>query len=152
MTESDLTGYCGLYCGDCIRYKSKASELAIDLLKEFENTKFADYARAKQSQISDFQHYEGMVNLLAHISRLRCEVPCRRGGDGCGGSSCLIIECVKGKYFEGCWECSEYKVCEKLDFLKPFHGDTPLHNLDRIKKLGIEAWAKHRGKCYPWLK
>jgi hypothetical protein len=151
MTESDLPGYCGLYCGDCIRYKSRASELATNLLKEFENTQFAEYAKAKTSQIPDFQHYETMVNLLTHISRLHCEVPCGLGGDGCM-DSCPIIECVKGKSLEGCWECSEYKGCEKLDFLKPFHGETPLHNLGMIKKFGIEAWATHRGKCYPWLK
>ena len=151
MRESDLTGYCGLYCGDCIRYKSRASELANDLLKEFGETHFAEYARVKQSQIPEFRSYEGMVSLLAHISRLRCEVPCRRGGDGCMGS-CSILACVKSKSFEGCWECSQYEKCEKLDFLKPYHGDTPIRNLGKIKELGIGAWAKHRGKCYPWQK
>ncbi|TFG92271.1 MAG: DUF3795 domain-containing protein [Syntrophobacterales bacterium] len=151
MTDNDLTGYCGLYCGDCIRYRSRASELAADLLKEFENTQFAEYAKVKQSQIPDFQHYKGMVSLLAHISRLRCNVPCRLGGDGCM-VSCPIMECVKGKAFEGCWECSEYKACQKLTFLKSFHGDTPLDNLDKIKEFGLRTWAKHRGNCYPWLK
>ena len=125
--------------------------MAADLLKELENAQFAEYARVKQSQIPDFQHYEGMVNLLAHISRLRCEVPCRLGGDGCSGS-CPITECVKGKSFEGCWECSEYEACGKLDFLKAFHGDAPLRNLGVIKTLGLRTWAKHRAKCYPWLK
>ena len=151
MAESDLTGYCGLYCGDCIRYRCRASVLASDLMKEFEKTQFATYARVKQSQIPDFQHYEGMVSLLAHISRLRCEAPCRLGGGGCTGS-CRIIECVKGRSFEGCWECSEHEVCEKLDFLKPFHGNTPIYNLGKIKEFGLKAWAKHRGKFYPWLK
>lgn len=151
MTDSDLTCYCGLYCGDCIRYKSKASQFAADLLKEFENTQFDEYAKAKASQIRDFQHYQIVVDLLTHISQLRCEIPCRLGGDGCMGS-CSIIECVKGKSLEGCWECPEYKACKKLDFLKPFHGDTPLHNLSKIKKFGIETWAKHRRKFYPWLR
>jgi len=151
MTERDLTGCCGLYCGDCIRYKSRASELAADLLKEFKDTQFGEYAKVKASQINDFQHYETMVNLLTHVSRLSCEVPCGLGGNGCMGS-CPILECVKGKSLEGCWECPEYKACEKLDFLESFHGDTPLHNLGMIKKFGIEAWAKQRGKCYPWLK
>ena len=41
MTDEDLTGYCGLYCGDCIRYQCRGSELAADLLKEFEKTHFA---------------------------------------------------------------------------------------------------------------
>jgi len=29
--DKELTAYCGLYCGDCIRYNSKASTLAYDL-------------------------------------------------------------------------------------------------------------------------
>ena len=139
MTDDDLTGYCGLYCGDCIRYRSRASELATDLLKEFQKTRFSEYARVKQTQISDFEYYEHMVSLLAHVSRLRCEVPCRLGGDGCM-ASCQIIECVKGKSFDGCWECSEYETCTKMDFLKPFHGGTPAHNLGKIKEFGIGDW------------
>ena len=114
-------------------------------------TQFGDYAKMKQSQIADFENYELMRNLLGHISRLNCEVPCRQGGDGCI-DSCRIIECVKKKSVEGCWECTDYVTCEKLGFLKPFHGDTPVNNLHKIKKLGIHAWEKHRGKCYPWSK
>ena len=151
MTDSDLTGYCGLYCGDCMRYLSRASELANDLLKEFTKTQFSEYARVKQSQIPDYEHYEPMVGLLAHVAQLRCETPCSLGGDGCIGS-CPIIACVKDKSFEGCWETSEYETCEKFDSLKPFCGDTPLRNLGKIKEFGITAWAKHRGKFYPWVK
>ena len=28
--HKELATYCGLYCGDCIRYKSKALDLAVD--------------------------------------------------------------------------------------------------------------------------
>ncbi len=45
MKEKDLTAYCGLHCGDCIRYRSRASELADELLKEIEKTKFTEYAK-----------------------------------------------------------------------------------------------------------
>lgn len=45
-----------------------------------------------------------------------------------------------------------FEALRGAEFLKPFHGDTPLHNLGVIKKHGIETWAGHRGKCYPWLK
>ena len=151
MTDNDLTGYCGLYCGDCGRYKSRMSELANDLLKEFEKTQFSEYAGVKRSQISDFEHYDRMVSLLAHIAGLRCDTPCRLGGDGCIGN-CLIIKCVRENSFEGCWECPTYRTCEKFDFLKPFSGDIPLHNLDKIRGFGVEAWAKHRGKFYRWQK
>jgi hypothetical protein len=151
MNGSELTGYCGLYCGDCIRYRSKASDLAKSLLKEFETTKFSEYAKVKRSHVPELESYEQVVSVLTAISQLKCETPCRLGGDGCAGS-CLIIKCVREKSLEGCWECAEYETCEKVDFLKPFHGDTPLRNLRKIKELGIEDWAKHRGKFYPWLK
>jgi hypothetical protein len=71
MTDSDLTGCCGLYCGDCIRYKSRASDLAKDLLREFEKMRFSEYAKVKQSQIPEFEHYEAMVCLT------RTRVPLR---------------------------------------------------------------------------
>jgi hypothetical protein len=34
--EIELTAYCGLYCGDCIRYRSKAIDLAEDLAYELQ--------------------------------------------------------------------------------------------------------------------
>ena len=61
-----------------------------------------------------------------------------------------ILQFVKDRSFEGCWECPDYERCENLEFLKPFHGDTPLRNLGKIKELGIGAWAAQRGKFYPW--
>jgi len=151
MTDRDLTGYCGLYCGDCIRYKSRASGLAKNLLEELEKTNFSEYARLKRSQIPEFEHYDTMISLLAHVSRLPCQVPCRMGGNGCVGA-CRISVCVKNKSFESCWECSQYRECEKLDFLKPFTGDALLDNLGKIKEFGVEAWATHRGKFYTWQK
>jgi hypothetical protein len=151
VTDRDLTGYCGLYCGDCGRYMSRVCELAHDLLEEFEKTQFSEYADVKQYQISDFEHYDQTVSLLTHIAHLRCETPCRLGGDGCIGH-CPIIECVKDNSFEGCWECPTYKTCEKFDSLKPFSGDIPLHKLDKINEFGLDSWARHRGKFYKWQK
>jgi hypothetical protein len=134
-----------------MRLKNTASELAGEILEEFKRTRFSEYASVKKLQFAEYEHYESMVSLLARIVQLRCETPCRLGGNGCVGA-CPIIECAKGKSFEGCWECSEYKTCERFDSLKPFCGDTPVRNLGKIKEFGIEAWAKHRGKFYPWLK
>ena len=151
MTDADLTGYCGLYCGDCGRYMSKVSELAKELLSEFEKTQFSDYARVKQSQISEFAQYDQTVALLGHIVQLRCETPCRFGGNGCIGP-CPIMECVKANSFEGCWECPTYSTCDKFDSLRPFSGDIPQRNLDKIREFGLEDWVKHRGKFYSWLK
>jgi hypothetical protein len=52
MTEADLTAYCGLYCGDCIRFGSRVFGLADELLEEFEKTQFSRNARVKQVEES----------------------------------------------------------------------------------------------------
>jgi len=149
MIEKELTAFCGLYCGDCIRYQSKASDLASQLLNEIDNLHFTKYAAVKKYNAPAFENYEAMVALLKAISAFSCKIPCRLGGDGCGGS-CKIIHCIKGKAYEGCWECGEFESCQNLHFLKPFHGEAPIKNLRKIRKLGIDNWASHREKCYPW--
>ena len=148
--KENLTAYCGLYCGDCIRYRSRASDLATDILKEFERTKFADYAKIKKRQMPQMAQYDAAISVLKAVSQIKCQMPCRLGGDGCGGS-CPVIQCVKENNLKGCWECAEFKTCGKLDFLKAFHGEAHIKNLQKIKDMGIESWIKHREKCYPWL-
>ena len=65
MSETDvqLTAYCGLYCGDCIRYKSRASDLAKDLLSELQTIEFNKYTEVKSGSakqfdaVEQFRHY-----------------------------------------------------------------------------------------------
>ncbi|MCX5850072.1 MAG: DUF3795 domain-containing protein [Deltaproteobacteria bacterium] len=150
MKDKELTAYCGLYCGDCIRFKCRASDLSALLLDELEKSRFQEYSKVKRRYIKELEHYEYMITVLKEISSIKCDVPCRIGGDGCGGS-CQIIKCAKDKKIEGCWECAEFETCSNFDSLKPFHGDAPLKNLQKIKELGIEYWARYRETCYPWL-
>ena len=130
MKEKDITAYCGLYCGDCIRYKSRVSELADELLNEIDKHHFTEYANVKRAHTKEFENFESFTALLKAISGINCEIPCG---------------------FKGCWECNNFERCDLLDFLKPFHGDGPLKNLRKIKELGIDNWSKNREKCYPWL-
>jgi hypothetical protein len=146
----DLTAYCGLYCGDCIRFKCRASDLSDELLDELEKQHFSQYANVKRHQEKGFENFQMTVSSLKAISSIKCEIPCRLGGDGCGGS-CEIIICVTKKRLKGCWDCPGFEECDKLDFLKPFHGQGPLKNLRAIKEHGIESWTGYREKCYPWL-
>jgi len=62
--EADLTAYCGLYCGDCIRYNSKASKLAYDLKEELQRVKFDKYAEVKSLSVKEFKHYKECCELL----------------------------------------------------------------------------------------
>jgi hypothetical protein len=149
MKAKELTAFCGLYCGDCIRYQSKASDLASQLLNEFDKRHFKKYAEVKKHHTPEFENYDAVVHLLKAISAFSCQIPCRMGGDGCGGA-CKIIRCVKDKSYQGCWECGEFESCQNLNFLKPFHGDAPIQNLRKIREIGIENWASHREKCYLW--
>ena len=147
--EIELTAYCGLYCGDCIRYRSKAANLARDLISELQNTEFYKYSQVKSLSVKELEHYQEALDVLAAIVRLQCNEPCRVGG-GCPTFTCGILECCQKKGFEGCWECSEFENCKEFESLKPFHGDAPLQNLYKIRELGSEKWAKHRQKFFIW--
>ncbi len=148
--EAELTAYCGLYCGDCLRYKSKAADLARDLEIELQKAKFDKYAQVKSASVKEFEHYGECLQVLNAIARLKCDTPCRAGGDGCL-QTCEIKRCVELKKLEGCWECGELEKCGKFEFLKPFSGDIPKENVRRIREYGLDKWVKHRGKFYLWL-
>ena len=150
MKEEALTGYCGLYCGDCIRYHCRASGLAGELLREIDNDHFRAYANVKSVHLKAFENVESLIAGLRAVEGINCTTPCGAGGDGCNGD-CHIIACVKEKNFAGCWECNDVEGCDKLGFLNAFHGDGHIKNLKQIKKHGIPKWVEYRAKCYPWL-
>lgn len=150
--EIELTAYCGLYCGDCIRYRSQAADLARDLLTELENTEFNKYAQVKsfsRDKAEELEHYQECCEVLEAIVKLQCKEPCRVGG-GCPAFSCEIVGCCRKKGFEGCWQCGEFEKCKEFEFLKPFHGDAPVGNLKEIKESGLDKWVEHRRKFYVW--
>ena len=146
----ELTAYCGLYCGDCIRYKSRFADLARDFGNELQKTIFDKYAEAKSASVKEFGHYEEFREVLDAMVKLKCDAPCRAGGDGCV-QPCEIKACVQLKGLEGCWQCDEFEACGKFEFLKPICGNTPQENLRRIKNHGLDGWVEQRGKYYPWL-
>ena len=154
-SESELTAYCGLYCGDCIRYRSRAADLARDLLKELQETEFEEYAQVKSGStkqfdaVRQFEHFRECCGVLEAIIALQCNNPCRVGG-GCSNFSCEILACCRKKGFEGCWQCGEFESCGIFEPLKSIHGDSPRQNLKKIKELGLERWAEHRCKSYVW--
>ena len=151
-SESELTAYCGLYCGDCIRYRSKASDLARDLLVELQDTEFDKYAKVKSSSTNkeeELTYYREFCKILSVIAKLQCNEPCRVKG-GCSTFSCKIVECCQKKGFKGCWECGEFEICKESESLNPFHGDSRVQNLRNIRELGLDNWANHRQKFYIW--
>jgi len=148
--EIELTAYCGLYCGDCIRYKSRFEDLARDLGNELQKVRFDRYAEAKSASVKELGHYREFREVLDAMVKLKCDIPCRAGGDGCI-QPCEIKACVQLKGLEGCWQCDEFEGCGKFEFLEPICGDTPQQNLRKIKEYGLDGWAQYRGKYYAWL-
>jgi hypothetical protein len=148
--EIELTACCGLYCGDCLRYRSKVVELARDLMKELQLVRFDRYAEVKSASVKELEHYEECHQVLGAIVKLGCDTPCRVGGDGCL-LPCEIKSCVQAKKLEGCWECAVFERCSKFEFFGVFHGDTAKENLRKIKKYGLSKWVEYRGKFYSWL-
>lgn len=149
--DFELTAYCGLYCGDCIRYNGKVVDLAGELWHEFQKTQFDKYAAVKSKSVNELKHYDQCCKVLEAIAKLKCISPCRLGGDGCA-PFCEIKNCIQSNGMQGCWQCHQMERCTKLEFLKPFHGEGHRENLRKIQKHGLGRWAKHRVKLYSWLK
>ena len=83
----------------------------------------------------EFGKYEQCYDVLGAMVRLRCKKGCRNGG---GPPQCKIRNCCVKKGIQGCWECGDFEICKKLDFLKSVHADAHIKNLRLIKK---NAWS-----------
>ncbi len=137
--DGDLVAYCGLYCGDCFSYRGQVADLARDLRKELRQAKF-DKTAESLSEIPFFKVFEDYgkcYDILGAMVEFRCKNACRGGG---GPPFCKIRKCCQKKGIEGCFECDEFESCEKLDFLRPGHGEAHIKNLRKIKKSGIDKF------------
>lgn len=138
MAEDHLknTAYCGLYCGDCSFGKGTIPDLARDLRKELRETRFEKIAEA--IPFKEFENYRECYEVLGAMVKLRCK-GCRNGSRS---KFCNIAKCAIKNGFEGCWECTEFESCRKMKFLEPVHGDAHIKNLRKIRKIGVDEWAK----------
>ena len=93
MNGKYLTTYCGIYCGDCPRYKAEFSDMCSGLVDEFDNSHFSKLAKVIATKNSKFRNYDEMLSLLKTIADLKCDVPCRSGGGK--GDACEVIVCNK---------------------------------------------------------
>ena len=137
--DENLIAYCGLYCGDCFNYKGEIADLARDLRKKLRETKFSGVAQDLSRYFKEFNNYDQCYEVLGAMVRLRCKRACRNGG---GNPACKVRICCQKKNIRGCWECDEFETCNKLDFLKPIHGDANLKNLKKLKKQGVDSFLQ----------
>jgi hypothetical protein len=141
--DTDLLAYCGLYCGTCPDYTQSIANLAKDLKKELDRCRLAKAApaMAKIPKFKAFMHYEKFYALLETMMELRCVNPCKRGG---GNPACAIKLCARKKRFEGCWQCKDFRKCEKLKAIEQFDDPVYAKNLRRVKRIGVEQFLKEK--------
>lgn len=128
--DKNLIAYCGLYCGDCFNYKGEIADLSRDLRKKLRESKFDSVSKGLSKYFKQFENYAQCYEVLGAMVRLRCKKTCRNGG---GPPFCKIRKCCQDKGIRGCWECTEFETCKKLDFLKPIHNNAHIINIMNIK-------------------
>ena len=141
--------YCGLYCAECPNHTGIIVDIARDLRKELRTYRF-DKTAELLSQYSFFKQYEkyrDCYDVFGAMVKMRCGKTCRKRS---GNPSCKIRLCCKKKKLDGCWDCSEFNLCNKLDFLKTNHGCAHIKNIEIISKKGIDEFIN--GKKHWYLK
>jgi hypothetical protein len=73
--------------------------------------------------------------------KLRCRHGCRENG---GPPQCTIRNCARAHDFPGCWACSGFETCEKLNFLKSAHGDANIKNLKKYRNMASTRSLQER--------
>lgn len=136
VNHKEMTAYCGLYCGDCTFHTGEIPNLARDLRKELRRVRFDKISEV--IPFLDSEDYKKCYEMLGTMVKLRCK-GCKTSGRS---KFCPVAKCAVTKGYEGCWECDEFGDCEELDFLEPVHGDGHKKNMRKIKKVGINEWAK----------
>lgn len=127
MVDRNLIGRCGLYCGACSIYRA-----------------YKDNG-------------EYLKRLAEHFKcppeKVRCE-GCMALTPDSWGYDCKIVQCLRDKGLEFCYECNEYqnKTCEKFEKLaKPYLEEDGIDmraNLERIKKGEIKEWLLESEEKY----
>jgi len=142
-----MIAYCGLYCGDCFGHAGTIADLARDLRKELRRARFDMTAEFLSTieYFEKFKDYQKCYDVLGALVKLRCGRVCKDGG---GPPFCKMRKCCQKKEYEGCWECDDLETCEKLDFLKPSHGDAHIKNLRKIKKKGVDEFLAGKKLWY----
>ncbi|MEW6381564.1 MAG: DUF3795 domain-containing protein [bacterium] len=141
--NKEQIAYCGLCCEDCFVHKGKLADLARDLRKELRESKFGKMAEFLSTIpfFEVFKDYQQCYDVLGAMVKVRCKKSCRGGG---GPPSCKMRKCCQKKGIEGCWQCNDFETCEKLDFLKPVHGEAHIKNLRKIRKDGADKFLESK--------
>lgn len=126
MSEKNLAGRCGMYCGGCPVYRAS-------------------------HDMDDKRAQELASDKNCPVERIKCE-GCGSDGLFVLSGDCAIRKCAGGRGLGSCGLCPEFP-CEALnEFLK---ADTRIRgearkNLQRIREVGIDKWLREadaRWRC-----
>jgi hypothetical protein len=138
-----LLAYCGIYCGDCLGYTGVIADAAEDfkcVLEKYEFEKSAKYILPDQ-----LKDYDKIFDKIVFMASLRCPIVCRERTDD--NVDCEIRKCCRSKGFFACYQCDNFKNCEKLKSMEGIHYEAMIKNLKEIREMGLEEWIK-RGKAH----
>jgi len=126
LVNKNLVGRCGLYCGACGIYRA-----------------YQDNGEFLKSLAED---------LKCPPEKVRCE-GCMALTPDCWGYDCKIVQCLRNKDLEFCYQCSQYdnNSCEKFGKLARRYlevGEDLKANLERIRTNEIEKWLHESEEKY----
>ena len=136
-SDEMLVAFCGINCRGCKErskqrmnlgksFKASLQELPLDLFKEV---------------LPQFKSIDQVMTFIDFLPQLTVmQTCCTYTAEPCGDPNCEIRICVKNKGYRTCAECTDYKICSKLDFLKPHH-ETLISDLNLIKEHGFEQYV-----------
>ncbi len=127
MVDRSLVGRCGLYCGACGIYRA----------------------------YKDNEEYQKRLaeRFKCPPEKVKCE-GCMALTPNSWGYNCKIVQCLRSKGLEFCYQCSEYenKSCEKFEKLAgPYLEEDGVDlraNLGRIRKGETEEWLRESEEKY----
>jgi len=127
LVNRNLVGRCGLFCGACAIYRAyKDNEEYVKRLAE---------------------------RFKCPPEKVRCE-GCMALTPDSWGYDCKIVQCLRNKGLEFCYQCNKYEnmICEKFEKIAGRYleeeGVDLRANLERIKKGEIEKWLRESEEKY----
>lgn len=141
--KKDLLAYCGIYCGDCLGHTGVIADAAEDFKEVLEQYQFEKSAKAIfPDQLKD---YDKIFDKIVFMASLRCPMVRRERTED--NVDCEIRKCCQVKGFFACYECNDFKNCEKLKPMEGLHYEAVIKNSKEIKEMGLEEWIK-KGKAH----
>jgi len=122
LTNKNLVGRCGLYCGFCEVYRAykDSNKLQAELAKKHG-------CRLEEIKCEGCQALD--VYGWSHEDKW--------------GKNCKILKCLNAKKLKFCYECTEYDTCKKFDEFAKICSGLRIdlrRNLQIIREGRVEEW------------